>query len=152
MLESLRHVPVMIWVGAADELVPVSGPIAQQERLDALGYRYVFDNFTAEHFTFAIHDQYAPVAEFLRQRRVNRNPARVSYVVNPTMDFPGVGTVADSAYWLSGLRRRRRGGPARRGGGGGPAPRGGGRPGRGRAPMLTRCWRWSATVGPCSPG
>ncbi|MBA2240360.1 MAG: hypothetical protein H0W09_03820, partial [Solirubrobacterales bacterium] len=28
------------------------------------------------------------------------------YVVNPTMDFPRLGTVGDHAYWLSGLRLR----------------------------------------------
>jgi hypothetical protein len=106
MLESLRHVPMMIWAAVADELVPVTGPTAQQQRLDQLGYRFVFDLFTGEHLTLAAHDEYGPVAEFLGTRRVNRNPARVSYVVNPTMDFPGAGTVADHAYWLSGLRLR----------------------------------------------
>ena len=37
---------------------------------------------------------------------MRRNPAHVSYVVNPTMDFPDRGTVADHAYWLSGLQLR----------------------------------------------
>jgi hypothetical protein len=106
MLESLRYVPMMIWAGVADQLVPVTGPTAQQQRLDELGYRFVFDLFTADHLALAAHDQYAPVAEFLGTRRVNRNPARISYVVNPSMDFPDAGTVADHAYWLSGLRLR----------------------------------------------
>ena len=43
---------------------------------------------------------------------MNRNPAHVTYVVNPTMDFPKAGTVADHAYWLSGLRLRNSGGEA----------------------------------------
>ena len=38
--------------------------------------------------------------------RSTANPAHVTYVVNPTMDFPGAGTVADHAYWLSGLKLR----------------------------------------------
>jgi hypothetical protein len=36
----------------------------------------------------------------------------VTYVVNPAMDFQHVGTVADHAYWLSGLKLRNSGGSA----------------------------------------
>jgi hypothetical protein len=36
----------------------------------------------------------------------------VTYVVNPTMDFPAASTVADHAYWLSGLKLRNSGGNA----------------------------------------
>ena len=36
----------------------------------------------------------------------------MSYVVNPTMDFRSAGTVADHAYWLSGLELRNAGGEA----------------------------------------
>ena len=42
----------------------------------------------------------------------------MTYVVNPTMDFPGAGTVADHAYWLSGLKLRDSGGSAPLGTGG----------------------------------
>src|SRR5205085_686562 len=45
-------------------------------------------------------------AGFLGTTKVNRNPAHVTYVVNPTMDFPKVGTVANHAYWLSGMKLR----------------------------------------------
>jgi hypothetical protein len=37
---------------------------------------------------------------------VNRNPAHVTYVRNPKMDFASVQTVADHAYWLSGIGLR----------------------------------------------
>jgi hypothetical protein len=107
MLASLRHVPFLIWVGADDTSVPISGTSAQADGFDSLGYRYVFDVFDpAGHLSLAVHDQYAPAAEFLGTARVRRNPAHVSYVVNPTMDFPERATVADHAYWLSGLRLR----------------------------------------------
>jgi hypothetical protein len=43
---------------------------------------------------------------------VRRNPPHVSYVVNPKMDFADAGTVADHAYWLSGLRLRNASGDA----------------------------------------
>ena len=104
MLPSLRHIPFLIWNGSTDELVPVSGAIRHAQRFDDLGLRYVFDVFApADHFALAVKDQYAPAAEFLGDARVDRDPAHVTYVVNPKMDFPEAGTVADHAYWLSGL-------------------------------------------------
>jgi pimeloyl-ACP methyl ester carboxylesterase len=113
MLASLRNVPFLIWNGALDELVPVAGAVAQANTFDALGYRYRFDLFdTADHLTLAVNDQFQPAADFLGAARVNRNPFHVTYVVNPTMDFPADGTVADHAYWLSGLRLRDRSGAA----------------------------------------
>ena len=105
----------MIWDGTEDELVPVAGAVRQANTFDQLGYRYVFDLFTgADHFALAVNDEYAPVAKFLGEHTVKRNPAHVTYVVNPTMDFRKDGTVANHAYWLSGLQspeRRRRGSP-----------------------------------------
>ena len=83
------------------------GPTAQAQTFDDLGYRYAFDLFpTADHFALAANDSYQPAADFLGTQRVNRNPAHVTYVVNPTMDFANRDTVADHAYWLSGLRLR----------------------------------------------
>ena len=107
MLASLRHVPFLIWNGALDELVPIPGPNEQARTFEELGLDFRYWVFpTADHFAFAGNDSYAPAADFLGRRRVIRNPAHVSYVVNPTMDFPGRKTVADHAYWLSGLRLR----------------------------------------------
>jgi len=115
-LASLRHVPLLMWVGREDQLVPISGTVAQAQEADRLGLRYTFDVFeTAEHLTLAVNDQYAPAAEFLGDAAVVRNPAHVTYVVNPTMDFPARRTTADHAYWLSGLRVRNAGGEAPRG-------------------------------------
>jgi pimeloyl-ACP methyl ester carboxylesterase len=113
MLASVRHIPFLIWAASADELVPLASTTTQAETFDRLGYRYVFDVFTpGDHFTLAVHDQYGPAADFLGTARVQRNPAHVSYVVNPTMDFAGRATVADHAYWLSGLRLRESAGEA----------------------------------------
>jgi predicted esterase len=106
MLASVRQIPFLIWDGATDELVPIAGPTAQAQTFDDLGYRYIFDVFPGDHFALAGNDSYQPVADFLGTRRVNRNPAHVSYVVNPTMDFRKRKTVADHAYWLSRLRLR----------------------------------------------
>jgi len=113
MLASVRHIPFMIWDGTEDELVPVAGAVKQANTFDDLGYRYAFDLFTsADHFALAVNDQYAPAAQFLGEHKVKRNPAHVSYVVNPKMDFRRAGTVADHAYWLSGLELRDKKGEA----------------------------------------
>jgi hypothetical protein len=107
MLPSLRNVPFLIWNSVQDELVPYPGPVRQAQTFDDLGYRYIFDSFTtAEHLTLAIHDQYQPAADFLGDTKVDRDPPHVTYVRNPTMDFRGVGTVANHAYWLSSIKLR----------------------------------------------
>lgn len=106
-LESLRNIPIQMWVMVTDELVPYPGPVAQANRLDKLGYRYQFDSFTpGEHLTFAVNDQFAPAAAFLGDAEVDRNPAHVSYALNPSMDFPDVGMIGDHAYWLAGITAR----------------------------------------------
>jgi hypothetical protein len=105
MLASLRHVPFMIWNGVQDELVPYAGAQKQGQTFADLGLEHVFDTFIlGEHFTFAINDEYGPPAEFLGDRRVVRNPAHVTYVRNPTMDFTELGTKADGAYWVRGVK------------------------------------------------
>lgn len=107
LLAGLRNVPIMMWVQAADELVPYAGTRTQAQRLDDLGYRYRFDTFTTgEHLTLALHDQYQESADFLGDARVDRNPARVTYVVNPAMDVPARGLIGNHAYWLSGMTVR----------------------------------------------
>jgi pimeloyl-ACP methyl ester carboxylesterase len=107
MLESLRWIPILIWHGTNDELVPAQGPQLVARRLDDLNYRYEIDTFPGfDHFLFATTDNYSWPAEFLGNHQVSFDPPRISYVVNPTMDFSGVGVVADHAYWLSGLRLR----------------------------------------------
>ncbi|MDX6587665.1 MAG: hypothetical protein QOI31_2138 [Solirubrobacterales bacterium] len=105
MLASLRHVPFMIWNGVEDELVPIAGVLEQRQTFADLGLEHIFDVFAiAEHFTFAINDEYGPAAEFMGERRVERRPAHVTYVRNPSMDFADLGTTADGAYWVRGVK------------------------------------------------
>lgn len=116
MLPSVRNVPFLMWAGAQDQLVPVTSTQEQAQRFDSLGYRYDFWLFNpAEHLTLALNDEYGPVADFLGKTEVDRNPAHVTYVRNPTMDFSDVGTTADHAYWLDEIELRDEGGDAPRG-------------------------------------
>ncbi|HEX6460275.1 MAG TPA: glucodextranase DOMON-like domain-containing protein [Thermoleophilaceae bacterium] len=116
MLPSVRNIPFLIWDAVTDELVPYPGVVQQANTFDSLGYRYEFDSFApADHLTLAINDQYQPAADFLGTTKVNRNPAHVTYVVNPKMDFPEMGGPANHAYWVSGLTLRDSSGSAPRG-------------------------------------
>jgi predicted esterase len=113
MLASVRNIPFLIWNGAADELVPVAGAAEQAQEFDALGYRYEWDLFTtADHFALAVNDEYGPAADFLGSTEVDRNPPHVTYVYNPTMDFPDAGTKAGHAYWVSDVTLRNSSGAA----------------------------------------
>jgi hypothetical protein len=107
MLASVRNIPYLIWDETSDELVPISGVREQVKTLDALGYRYEFDEFhLGDHLTLAINDEFGPAAAFLGSETVQPNPPHVTYAYNPTMDFPADGTTAGHAYWLFGVELR----------------------------------------------
>jgi pimeloyl-ACP methyl ester carboxylesterase len=111
LVPSLRNIPFLMWNMAVDELVPEATYLPTAQALDGAGYRYELDVFApGDHLTLAVNDQYAPAADFLGTTRVDRNPAHVTYVVDPALDYPNLGFVADHAYWLSGLRTRSAGG------------------------------------------
>jgi pimeloyl-ACP methyl ester carboxylesterase len=117
VLASLRNVPVLMWNTHGDELVNNLGFQETADALDELGYRYELDAFQPcvnpacsplfpNHLQLAINDWYAPAAEFLGTARVERNPAHVTYVVNPARDYPDLDLVGNHAYWLSRLKLR----------------------------------------------
>jgi hypothetical protein len=107
MLASVRNIPYLIWDETSDELVPISGVREQVKTFDALGYRYVFDEFhLGDHLALAINDEFGPAAAFLGSETVRANPPHVTYAYNPTMDFPADGTTAGHAYWLYGAELR----------------------------------------------
>jgi hypothetical protein len=120
VLASFRNLPVLMWNTLGDELVgpELYGPTAA--KLGSLGYRYESDIFQPcastlcsplfpNHLELAINDQFAPAAAFLDTASVDRNPAHVTYVVDPARDSSKYGVVADHAYWLGGLTVRQSG-------------------------------------------
>ncbi len=115
VLASLRNVPVLMWNNNGDELANNALFTATAGTLDTLGYRYELDAFQPcanprcsalfpNHLQLAVNDQYAPAAGFLGTARVERNPAHVTYVLFPERNHPELKTVADHAYWISGLK------------------------------------------------
>src|SRR5258708_31888816 len=103
---SLRSIPVMAWYGQNDELV---GPEMSEQAFlnaDRSGLRYDHWIFTpAGHITEGNNDEYTPAAVFLGDHTVDRNPAHVTSLVDPSLDT-ATESRADHAYWLSGLTVR----------------------------------------------
>jgi hypothetical protein len=107
-LISLRNTPLLLWNADGDELVNVRTSENAVAALTEAGVRFEHDLFlTADHVTLAANDEYAPGAAFLGTHEVNRDPARISYVVDTTEDSKRV--KADHAYWVSRLRPRSKG-------------------------------------------
>jgi len=104
--KSLRNVPVMAWYGQTDELVGPS--MSEQSFLNAFqaGIRYDHWVFTpAGHITEGNNDEYTPAANFLGSHTVERNPAHVTYFLDPALDTKAM-SPANHAYWVSGLTSR----------------------------------------------
>jgi pimeloyl-ACP methyl ester carboxylesterase len=113
LLENLRHVPLTILHGAADELVPVSGVTRQVEQLVTLGYRHRYLLFpTYEHYSHPVVDEWGAGAATFDQYVRDPNPARVTYrrampferaVEEIGADGLGLQFSFDRAYWMSEL-------------------------------------------------
>jgi hypothetical protein len=121
-LASARWVPFLLWNATRDELVPPASYTRVSNALRRFGYRYELDQFapavpppptpTPQHVLLSVNDQYAPAARFLGDAKVVRNPPRVTFAYQPSLDFPRAQTTADHAYWLSNVHLRRAGGDA----------------------------------------
>jgi len=120
LLDNVRNVPLVVFQGAEDELVPVSGVVVQMNRVRDLGYRYRFYLFpAAEHYTHPVLDEFEEGARYLFAHRRAADPRRVTYIrdlpfeqaVGDGPDLrPGHGAglsfPLDHAYWMSELTPR----------------------------------------------
>ena len=113
-LRSMVNVPFLSWNAAEDELVNLATSEAAHAGLVEAEIAHTHNLFTAaDHLSLAGNDEYTPGAEFLGDRTVDRDPATVRFVLDPTEDSLDV--TADHAYWVSGLAAGRpRGGGRRR--------------------------------------
>jgi hypothetical protein len=117
LLENLRNVPIAIFQGGIDELVPTSGVTRQVERLTQLGYRHRYYMFpTYEHYSHPVVDEWMEGVRYTNQFTRPSNPAQVSYIrsmpfersvesgPNQQDHKPGLTNFDfDKAYWMSGL-------------------------------------------------
>lgn len=114
LVPSWRHVAVMSLNGRTDEICVNSAQERIRLALDAAEYPYVWRDYAFDHFLDGFLD-YREQAAFMGSRRVDPNPAHVTYVFNEGMHQPQWGMSNDHAYWLSGLRLADESGPAPRG-------------------------------------
>ncbi|MGH7822885.1 MAG: prolyl oligopeptidase family serine peptidase [Candidatus Binatia bacterium] len=113
MLENLRHVPLGIFQGALDELVPVSGVTRQVEELVRLGYRHRYYLFpTYEHYSHPVVDEWEEGVRYLHGFVRDPDPPRVTYlrdmrferaVEEVQSDGDPLSFDFDRAYWMSEL-------------------------------------------------
>ncbi|MGI8792992.1 MAG: prolyl oligopeptidase family serine peptidase [Acidimicrobiales bacterium] len=120
-LENTEHIPFLVGHGTNDELVPVTGVVAQTERMHDLGHEYRFNLHPGQdHFTFTILNNFTAQGVWLRDHpRRAAAPGHVGFKVRP---WSWTTTAADgsqnqvildhiaalgydlrSAYWVSGV-------------------------------------------------
>lgn len=110
LLPALRNVPVTGWLATGDATCRYAAQVAMFERMAALGHRFsalTFDGVDHNALAAAALADAQPLADFLGDARVQRDPARVTYVVSPAVSEPEFGLRADHAYWLSGITAAR---------------------------------------------
>ena len=104
LTDNLRHVPMLLWNGGADPLVPILGPANYARRLDEFGYRHRIDVFPgATHMILAACDQWDGGPEYLSAGERETAPKRVTYKHVPEFSYPSLGLVHDGAYWIDGM-------------------------------------------------
>jgi poly(3-hydroxybutyrate) depolymerase len=100
--DNLRNVPLLMWEGTNDELVPLAGTLQYEKRLADLGYRHTQVLWVGyDHFLASIVDRWDEGRDFLGQYPVDRDPEEVVYRAVPAMDNAEYGLVHDHAYWVS---------------------------------------------------
>ena len=115
LLDNLREVPVAVYEGNQDELVPATGVTLMMKKLTDLGYRnryYLFEG--QEHYGPPAVDQWAEGTQYLHQFERNPNPQQVTYIRSMVFEnaIESVNTEGmpekpnfdlSHAYWMSGL-------------------------------------------------
>lgn len=110
LLPALRNVPVTGWLATGDATCRYAAQVAMFDRIAALGNRFstlTFDGVDHNALAVAALTDAQPLAEFLGDARVERDPAQVTYVLSPAVSEPEFGLRADHAYWLSGITAAR---------------------------------------------
>lgn len=102
LLDSLRHVPLMMWNGALDELVHINTVLETHEALLERAYRHELRVFPHhDHFMFSLRDQWGPARDFLEGATVPAYPWHVTYHTLTDSQNPLWNLVHDRAYWIT---------------------------------------------------
>jgi hypothetical protein len=104
--ENLRNVPLLMWNGLPDELVPPTDYLPYQQRLAELLYRHEQDVFPlTDHLVHPLGSgtDFSRGAAFLGTDPIDRDPRRVTYRVKRDMADAAIDLVYDGAYWIDGI-------------------------------------------------
>ncbi|MDQ4041562.1 MAG: hypothetical protein M3141_07400, partial [Actinomycetota bacterium] len=108
IVDNALNLPYEITHATADELVPISGVLAQVEAFRAAGNPYRFHHHHGDdHYSFIMADTIGrrPTAWFGNARR-DLSPVHVRYKRYPSMDVPAFGLTFDGAYWVDEMQVR----------------------------------------------
>jgi dienelactone hydrolase len=104
---NLRWVPGSMIYAAQDELVQVPSTVAMQQAFDAADNPYVwYMHNPADHFTFAVADDWRKEAAYSADQRLVADPARVVFRTSASVDSPPYAIRHDRAYWIGDIRGR----------------------------------------------
>jgi dienelactone hydrolase len=104
LTDNLRHVPMLLWNGVVDPLVPILGPANYARRMDEFDYRHRIDVFPGgTHMILAACDEWSGGPEYVAEGHREAEPKRVTYKHVPEFDYPEFGLVHDGAYWVDGI-------------------------------------------------
>lgn len=110
LVRNLRHVPSALLYAGADEVDHVHTALTLQKEYQEQDTLYEFFlHPVAEHFTFAVLDEWKKEAEFTRDLVRVKDPARVTFRTDLDFGNPELGILHDRAYWISELRGRESG-------------------------------------------
>lgn len=112
LLPNLRNVPILMWNGSNDELVPATAYLPTEQELKDLGYQHELDVFLGfDHFMFGFEDDWGPARDFLDgaflgDATVEDTPTHITYrrVLDQEPSLPndaGWELSHDKAYWVS---------------------------------------------------
>ncbi|WP_254839470.1 prolyl oligopeptidase family serine peptidase [Natronomonas marina] len=105
LTDNLRHVPMLLWHGGTDPLVPLLGPTNYATKLRSHGYRHQIDVFpAADHFFLALQDRWERGPDYLADTDKPERPARVTFRHVPEFDYPELDVYHDGAYWVTDVR------------------------------------------------
>lgn len=102
---NVLHVPGSMLFSSEDELVQVPSSTAMQRSFDAAGGSYRWWMHTpADHFTYAITDDWTKEAAYSKDQVLVHDPAHVTFRTATFLDAPQYGIRHDAAYWVSEIR------------------------------------------------
>ncbi|HVB91927.1 MAG TPA: hypothetical protein VND70_07480 [Acidimicrobiales bacterium] len=107
LIVNAKWLPYVMTYGGADELVPITGGLAQAAEFQNLGYRYFAVLYPAEdHVLFAAQNDFAPATSRIGGLSRAINPGAFIFTWYPDLVSNQLGIGPTGDYWVNGLAAR----------------------------------------------